>query len=80
VHDNQSIYPHLPSKPMDGEAAEFMLNPVVGTVWQTCWEYVLTHHLSESEGSAFWHGANLAMKACQATHPTTTTEPEGSKR
>ena len=70
MHDNPSIYPHLPRKPMDGEAAEFMLVPVRGTVWQTCWEYVLTHELTEREGSAFWHGATLAFEAMRATEET----------
>ena len=62
MHDDHRLYPILPSKPLDPEAAAAMIDPVRGTVWQTCWEYVLTHELTEAEGSAFWHGASLVHR------------------
>lgn len=53
-----------------------MLEPVRGTVWQTCWEYMLTHTLTPAEGSAFWHGANLAYRAMLPPEPAEPTSGE----
>ena len=62
MHDHPGLFPHLPSKPFHLDD-DYMLAPVMDTVWQTCWEFVLTHELTEAEGSAFWHGAHLAHEA-----------------
>ena len=75
MHDNRSLWPHLPSKPLDPDDARLMLEPVIGTEWQTCWEYVLTHQLTDREGSAFWHGALLASRAFRTDLTPTTQAP-----
>lgn len=69
MHDDRRLYPLLPSKEM-GPDDQWMLAPVQGTIWQTCWEYVLTHDLTPAEGSAFWHGAGLVHRAMMNTPPT----------
>lgn len=76
MHDHPGLFPLLPSKPLDPEHADLMLEPVQGTIWQTPWEYVLTHTLTDSEGSAFWHGANLVYEAMKPCEPVPTTEEE----
>lgn len=68
MHDDPRMYPLLPGK-MPDEHGLALLHTVDDSVWQTCWEYKMTHVMSELEGSAFWHGANIAMKAgWQAGH------------
>ena len=62
MHDNPDLSPHLPSKPFHLDD-DYMLAPVMGTIWQTCWEFVLTHEMTPEEGSAFWHGAHLVHEA-----------------
>lgn len=62
MHDNGTIYPTLPAKQPDGEFANW-LDPGKQGIWQTCWEFVLTHRLTESEGAAFWTAANLVHEA-----------------
>lgn len=66
MHDNPAIYPTLPPRAPDRDSFEAMVGPVRGTPWQTCWEYVMTHDLSESERAAFWTGANLAYQAAES--------------
>lgn len=65
MHDNPAIYPTLPPRTAGAADFEAMVGAVRGTPWQTCWEYVLTHELTEAEGAAFWTGANLAMTAAR---------------
>jgi hypothetical protein len=63
MHDLPSLWPQLPSKPIDPDDVRLMLEPSRGSEWETCWEFVLSHQLTPSEGSAFWHGANLVYEA-----------------
>lgn len=67
LHDDPRLFPTLPPAPCDPETWASMLRSVVGTPWQTCWEYKLTHHLTPAEGVAFWTGANLAAAAARTT-------------
>ncbi len=69
MHDDRRLFPILPSKEMEPDD-KFMLAPVMGTIWQKPWEYILTHELTPAEGSAFWHGANLVYEAMTKTPPT----------
>lgn len=66
MHDQPAIYPVLPSRQPDPESWALMVEPSEGTIWQTCWEYVLSHTLTEAEGAAFWTGANLIAKELAA--------------
>jgi hypothetical protein len=61
MHDHPGLYPTLPSREPDDFARDLLAHDQ--GEWRTCWEYVLTHRLSDAEGSAFWHGANLAAIA-----------------
>lgn len=62
MHDLPSIWPLLPGRKLEpGDMA--MIEPTRGTIWETCWEYVLTHEMTDTEGSAFWHGAGLMYQA-----------------
>lgn len=74
MHDNPGIYPTLPSREL-GDDQAWMLESVRGTEWQTCWEFVLTHRLTEAEGAAFWTGANLAMTAATTATPADERKP-----
>jgi hypothetical protein len=66
LHDHPGIYPTLPGKDLtDSDRA--LLESSVGTVYQTAWEYRLSHVMTQSEGSAFWHGVHLAREAERAT-------------
>lgn len=65
MHDDPRLFPHLPARRLEPDEGMSMLEPVRGTVWQTCWEYVLTHELTDTEGSAFWHGASLIHAAME---------------
>lgn len=60
MHDNPSIYPQLPSKPMDEQI--LALTPE-DSEYRAAWEFVLSHELTEREGSAFWHGADIQAAA-----------------
>lgn len=60
LHDNPSIYPTLPPREMGEGAREILDGMPSDDPWRKCWEYRLTHEMTEGEGSAFWHGANLA--------------------
>jgi hypothetical protein len=62
MHDNPQIFPTLPPRESD-EHTEWMLEANRGSEWQTCWEFVLTHELTDTERAAFWNGASLAMAA-----------------
>lgn len=61
MHDNPSLWPTLPPREPD----PWMLEATSTDEWRTCWEFVLSHTLTPSEGSAFWHGANLAMTSAE---------------
>ena len=73
MHDHPGIYPRLPAREPDAAGrAVYAAIPALGEEgdrWRTCWEFVLTHELTETEGSAFWHGANLAMRAGEIARP-----------
>ena len=71
LHDHPGLYPTLPGKECDPSVFEAFTSGE-DDPWRLCWEFVLTHQLTESEGSAFWHGANLAHKALTATTPEPT--------
>lgn len=66
LHDHPGIYPTLPPRVMDPATFKALMAPNRGTEWETCWEYVLTHALTDAEGAAFWTGANLAYEAALA--------------
>lgn len=69
MHDIPSLYPHLPAKQpedIDGGLAGQVITTALDSPWRTCWEYVLTHELTDRERSAFWHGANLVFRAAQS--------------
>jgi len=56
MHDNPNIFPTLPSRETDAQIDDFSAE---GGTFRKCWEYVLTHSLTEGEGAAFWTAANL---------------------
>jgi hypothetical protein len=65
MHDDQNIYPPLPKREPDAgmwERTQQAYADAEHAEWLPCWEFVLTHDLSASEGAAFWNGASLAMR------------------
>jgi hypothetical protein len=69
MHDHPGIYPTLPGREPDPESWRLMVEPSRGTPFETCWEYVLTHQLTQAEGAAFWTAANLVHKAMGGQQP-----------
>ena len=63
MHDHPGIFPTLPPRTVDPDLFDAMVGPNVGTPWQTCWEFVMTHRLTDAEGAAFWTGANLIFES-----------------
>lgn len=63
--NERDIFPVLPPRQLDKNDT-WIMDSVRGTEWETCWEYVLTHQLTDTEGAAFWNGARLAMEAATA--------------
>lgn len=62
LHDNPAIYPTLPGREMDDAARGLLDGMPSDDPWRKCWEYRLSHDMTEREGSAFWHGANLVKR------------------
>lgn len=61
LHDHPGIYPTLPGKECDPSVLEAFTSGEDDT-WRECWEFVLTHEMTEVERSAFWHGASLVRR------------------
>lgn len=82
LHDNPDIWPTLPALPEAEIDREWLARiPEIHSddPWATCWEYVLTHRLSDGEGAAFWTGANLVYEAMRAPAPTTDPRAEEAR-
>lgn len=66
MHDHRGIHPRLPALPESEIDREWLARiPEIHEdgPWGTCWEFMLTHRLTDGEGSAFWHGATLVYEA-----------------
>lgn len=62
LHDHPGLYPTLPGMECDPSVFEAFTTGD-DDPFRQCWEFMLAHELTESEGSAFWHGANLVYAA-----------------
>lgn len=61
LHDNPALYPILPGREID---REFLNNAAPeGNEYREAWEYLLSHTLTEAEGSAFWHAVGIQAAA-----------------
>lgn len=62
MHDIPGIQ-KFPSKEPHEVLVTLLVEPSRNTVWETCWEFVVSHEMTDMEQSAFWHGANLIHEA-----------------
>lgn len=66
LRDNPMLWPHLPAanQPVPEDVLDGYAPP--GSEFRAAWEYVLSHMLTPTEGSAFWHGVNIQRDATTA--------------
>lgn len=67
MHDIASIFPQLKSKTLTAESAKILDSYPIESPWRRCWEFVLTHEMTETERSAFWHGAYISLGGHERT-------------